>query len=112
MPTMPAPFKGSGGTPRERAKVYDADRRKLAWRGWYNLAVWKRRRADQLAEEPLCARCYSQGIITEATVANHVKPHRGNWELFINGRLESACKPCHDSVIQSEERKGNEAGSI
>ncbi len=108
MPTMPPPFKGSGGTRVERRRVYDADRRANSpARGWYKLAVWRRRREDQLDREPLCRRCFSQGIITEATVANHVKPHRGNWELFINGELESSCKPCHDGVIQSEERAGD-----
>lgn len=42
-----------------------------------------------------------------ATVANHVVPHRGNMALFRDPRnLESVCKRCHDSVIQSEERLG------
>jgi 5-methylcytosine-specific restriction protein A len=108
VPDMPAPFKGSGGGRVERRRTYDADRVKAKpWRNWYKLAAWLRRREDQLRNEPLCRRCDMQGRITAATVANHVKPHRGNWDLFINGKLESACKPCHDSVIQSEERKAN-----
>jgi len=63
-----------------------------------------------LRDEPLCQRCKANGFIVEATVANHVEPHRGDWDKFINGPLESTCKPCHDSVIQSEERANHETG--
>lgn len=108
MPDMPPPFRGSRGTPVERRRVYDAERRaNNPARGWYKTAAWRKRREDQLQREPLCRRCDMQGIVTAATVANHVKPHRGNWDLFINGELESTCKPCHDSVIQREERQND-----
>lgn len=39
-----------------------------------------------------------------ATVANHRIAHKGDWKLFIEGDLESACKPCHDSEVQREEK--------
>jgi len=41
------------------------------------------------------------------TVVNHRRPHRGDWALFIDPRNhESVCKPCHDSAIQREEKRG------
>lgn len=90
---------------RERAAQYDAERRRAKpWRKWYGLPIWKRIRAAQLAEEPLCRRCVANDKITAATVVNHRVPHRGDWDLFIGGPFESLCKPCHDSVVQSEER--------
>jgi len=105
MPEMPKTFRPTGTAPAERRRAYDADRRSAApWRNWYKLKTWLEKRAAQLRETPLCERCQAEGRITEATVANHKTPHRGNWDLFINGELESTCKPCHDSVIQSEER--------
>ena len=76
------------------------------WRRWYSLAVWKRRRAAQLAREPLCVFCERLGRVTAATVADHVIPHRGDWRLFISGELETMCGPCHSSDKQSRERSG------
>ena len=38
-----------------------------------------------------------RGIVTVATVVDHVVPHRGNWTRFLTGPLQPQCKPCHDS---------------
>lgn len=74
------------------------------WRAWYWTARWRRIAKAQLAAEPLCRRCLASGIVTAATVAHHVVPHRGDPELFWSGELESICKPHHDSEAQREER--------
>lgn len=96
-----------GGRPAAAARRDgDAQRRQAyPWRAWYGLAAWKRRREQQLALQPLCERCLPLGRAVVATVANHKQPHRGDWDLFIAGALESTCKPCHDSVIQREEKQ-------
>lgn len=49
------------------------------------------------------------GQTVEATVADHVVPHRGDIELFFEGRLQSLCKPCHDAHKQAQEHS---AGGI
>lgn len=64
---------------------------------WYGTAQWKRRRADQLAREPLCWMCLQKGRATPATVADHDPPHKGDWLQFITGALRSLCKHHHDS---------------
>ena len=74
------------------------------WRGWYNLAAWKRRRAFQLASEPLCVECLAQGRETAANTADHVIPHKGDWELFIAGQLQSLCETCHSAIKQRAEK--------
>lgn len=108
MPTMPPTFRPIGArTRQERGRENDKRRRQSKpYRNWYKLDVWLRRRADQLAREPLCARCLAGDLprLTPATVANHNPPHRGDWEIFITGPLESLCKTCHDSDAQAEER--------
>lgn len=77
------------------------------WRRLYKLAAWRSARAAQLARQPLCERCLAEGRVTAATVVNHRKPHKGDWQLFIDpANHESVCKPHHDSAIQSEERLG------
>ena len=72
----------------------------------YSTAAWQRLRADQLAAEPLCAFCLLLDRITPATVADHVKPHRGDPDAFFTGKLQSLCKHCHDSTKQAEECNG------
>ena len=56
---------------------------------WYGLAAWKRRAAAQLQSEPLCRFCHERGRVTAATVADHIEPHRGNWNEFALGKLQS-----------------------
>lgn len=64
---------------------------------WYSSRRWKQRRADQLRAHPLCRMCLDEGRPTPATIADHVKPHKGDYELFWNGVLQSLCKHHHDS---------------
>lgn len=106
MPKRPPLYRPhAAARERGRKAEHDARRREAkAWRGWYNLAAWQQRRDAQLAAQPVCERCEKAGRIVAATVANHRVPHRGDWDLFITGALESVCKRCHDSVVQAEER--------
>lgn len=76
----------------------------------YNTAAWKRKRLAQLTEQPLCTFCAQRGIVTAASVADHVKPHRGNYELFYHGKLQSLCKLCHDGAKQAQEASGQLRG--
>lgn len=81
-----------------------------AWRGWYSLALWKGRRLDQLSRDPLCVFCLAGGRTTEAKVADHVVPHRGDWTLFSEGPLQSLCEPCHSITKQQLETWGYHLG--
>lgn len=50
-----------------------------------------------LREHPLCAECLKQGRYTQATVVDHIRPHRGDKALFWDkSNWQSLCKPCHD----------------
>lgn len=67
------------------------------WRGLYDRAEWKRLREAQLEAHPLCCMCLESEIVTPATVADHVRPHRGDESLFFDaGNLQSLCKRHHD----------------
>lgn len=68
------------------------------YRKLYNTAAWKRRRLAQLQAEPFCLFCAAQDRVSEATVADHVVPHRGDLDLFWYGELQSLCAPCHDAA--------------
>jgi 5-methylcytosine-specific restriction enzyme A len=83
----------------------------LAYRHLYKTAAWLAARAAQLRKQPLCERCLVRGLTVAATIVNHRIPHKGDWRLFIDpDNHESACKPCHDGLIQREERRGYAIG--
>jgi hypothetical protein len=65
------------------------------WRQWYGLQRWRRRAAHQLIREPLCAPCLALGRVELAQVADHNPPHKGDWNAFRLGPLQSLCFQCH-----------------
>lgn len=71
----------------------------------YSTVRWHKLRAVQLNKEPLCRFC--KPVITAATVVDHIKPHRGDENLFYKSdNLQSLCKRCHDSEKQRIEKGG------
>lgn len=72
----------------------------------YNTKRWHRRRRHQLKDHPFCVMCLENGVYTPGKVADHVKPHRGDEELFFNGELQTLCKTHHDSTKQRQEKSG------
>lgn len=74
----------------------------------YNSARWKRMRVRQLEAEPLCRMHAALAQLVPATVADHIKAHRGDEELFFDEEnLQSLCKPCHDAHKQAQEHSVN-----
>jgi hypothetical protein len=53
--------------------------------------------------------CLTQGKVTAATVADHITPHKGDYELFWHGPLQSLCAFHHNKTKQRIERKGSKA---
>jgi hypothetical protein len=66
----------------------------------YDRAFWKRRRAAQLGEHPLCEWCQARGVTRPATTVHHATRHNGDVNVFMLGPLVSLCKRCHDSDAQ------------
>jgi 5-methylcytosine-specific restriction protein A len=83
-----------------------------AWQHFYGTAFWQRRRKLQLKHHPLCKFCKARGVATRATVADHVERHKGDWNLFTLGELQSLCASCHNSSKRYIEERGhsNEVG--
>jgi hypothetical protein len=71
-----------------------------------NLHRWRKVARLQLAEHPLCANCLKEGKITAAQVADHIVPHRGDVNLFWQGKLNSLCWSCHSNIKQQQEING------
>ena len=72
----------------------------------HGTAWWKRRRALQLKAEPLCKMCLANGLVTPATVADHVEQHHKDWNKFVLGKLQSLCTECHNRTKRVIELRG------
>jgi 5-methylcytosine-specific restriction protein A len=70
----------------------------------YTTKRWRKLRRQQLDAHPWCRYCWPKPV--EATVCDHIQPHRGNIISFWSGPFQSLCKHCHDSAKQREERRG------
>lgn len=102
---MPPTLRPAGAVTRQ-----DRDRERYAVkasRKWYNTTAWRVKRRRQLNAEPLCAMCEAKGMVVEASVADHVVPHREDRERFWHGKLQSLCASCHSSAKQADEKAGH-----
>jgi len=65
---------------------------------------WQKERKSYLHENPLCALCLAQDRREVATVVDHVRPHKGDRDLFWGQEnWQALCKPCHDSKTARED---------
>lgn len=112
MPTSPpiaCSTPGCGG--RRRNGVCDrgcgyGKRKTAAQGGWqssplYRTYRWQQRRERQLQDEPLCRHCMEEGMVTPATVADHIVPWRSEEEFWWN-ELQSLCASHHGAKSANE----------
>ena len=86
----------------EHKALHQGDRDSASKRG-YN-SRWQKARVRYLHSHPLCVECRKQGRLTEATVVDHIVPHRGNQKLFWDvSNWQPLCKPCHDKKTWNED---------
>lgn len=79
-----------------RRKASDARRGTSAQRGYG--ARWQRARIVYLRANPLCVEHQARGKLVDATVVDHIIPHRGDTDLMWDeSNWQGLCKPCHDS---------------
>jgi 5-methylcytosine-specific restriction endonuclease McrA len=72
---------------------------------------WQKAREAFLRAHPLCADHLKRGQVVQASVVDHVTPHRGDKQLFWDStNWQSLCKHCHDSHKQRLEKSGKDAG--
>lgn len=88
----------------ERERRYDAERNAKPWRQWYRTSRWLDIRANQLRRFPHCSMCLDAGNRVQASVCDHVTPHRGDPILFWFGPFQSLCAHHHNSAKQRIER--------
>ncbi|WP_082724940.1 HNH endonuclease [Paracoccus aminovorans] len=83
---------------RARNRRHDARRPSARARGYTR--EWEKARAEFLRLHPYCAMCGA-----DATLVDHIKPHRGDKALFWNwNNWQALCTGCHSSTKQRAER--------
>jgi len=71
----------------------------------YQSSWWKGTRSMWIRRHPLCVQCEEAGRIEAATEVDHIKPHRGDINLFRNlANLQSLCSSCHARKTAGETR--------
>lgn len=88
----------------ENRRVFHTSRPSAAKRGYDS--KWQKARKGYLNKHPLCVRCQAKGIYTQATVVDHIIPHRGDKNLFWErSNWQALCKKCHDKKTWTEDCK-------
>lgn len=84
---------------------FKQDNRPSASKRGYN-SKWQQARKSYLSRHPLCVRCQAKGKYTQATVVDHITPHRGDKNLFWDSNnWQPLCKACHDHKTWAEDVK-------
>lgn len=96
---------GNGYCPTHRRaeqRRIDERRGSAAARGYDSR--WRKARVGYLRSHPMCAECARDGIVTAASVVDHIIPHKGDKTLFWDyDNWQPLCKPCHDRKTARED---------
>lgn len=93
---------------QEQVRLRERDQ-DTEWRKWYKTTRWQRLREQVLIRDHfICQRTKALLIgkypAPNSAVVDHIKPHRGNEELFWDmDNLQSVSKEYHDSIKQAQE---------
>lgn len=62
---------------------------------FYDTARWRRVTKMQREREPTCRECRKRGIVTAATIADHIIPRLAGGDEWDWDNLQSLCDRCH-----------------
>lgn len=84
--------------------------REFKWRKWYGKARWKKLRIEVLTRDHWTCQATGELLVGKhptpnSPVVDHIKPHRGDIELFYDiNNLQAVSKQWHDGEKQRQER--------
>ncbi|WP_284641200.1 HNH endonuclease [Paenibacillus silviterrae] len=106
-PLRPCSRQGCKELTRERhcancAGEYDKQRGSSYQRGYDSR--WRKERLTFLLANPLCRHCLERQHLSEATVVDHIIPHRGDQRLFWDqSNWQALCDSCHSTKTAKED---------
>ena len=87
---------------KQRAKEADQGRESAHQRGY--TSRWEKARKTFLDRNPLCVHCEAEGVVMEATIVDHIVPHKRDWQLFWDkNNWQPLCKKHHDRKTATED---------
>lgn len=100
MPQKPPVFRPSHApTPRQTEQAYEGRRGSARQRGYS--PQWDKRSRFYRLSHPLCLGCKAIGRIEQATLVDHILPHRGDPSLMWDeSNWQPSCKWHHDVIKQ------------
>lgn len=109
MPRLPPKHKTPHRPSRQQDRR-DYDRRRDSTKPsskWKKTSRWQTLREVILLRDLLtCQMCGRIEVDTSKLVADHIVPHREDWDRFWTGALQTLCQHCHSSEKQRMERSG------
>jgi 5-methylcytosine-specific restriction protein A len=79
----------------QERKQIDRQRGSATRRGYD--ARWRAARKRFLLNHPICGECERVGMLTAATIVDHIIPHKGDSDLFWNeSNWQALCRQCHN----------------
>jgi 5-methylcytosine-specific restriction protein A len=105
MPVMPPTFRPHGQRSRQDRERDNDQRRGSARERGYTTS-WDKAAASFKRDHPLCALCALKGLVVEATLVDHLYPHRQFGGFWDKTRWVPLCDPCHSGPKQAAERAG------
>ena len=88
----------------EHEQQCQGERKNAVLRGYGR--EWQKARKFFLNRHPWCVRFKKKGRLVPATVVDHIKPHRGDPDLFWDEKnWQTLCKSCHDHKTMTEDRE-------
>lgn len=72
--------------------------------GFYRSPIWRRIRANQLKQEPLCRECNKKGLLTPGNEVDHIHPISRGGSMTDPDNLQTLCKSCHSRKTATEMR--------
>ena len=90
----------------QRDYSHENAKRDNPWDAWEKTKLWRDKRSRHLAKEPLCRECLKVDLYVKAEEVDHIIPHRGDWNLFIDeDNLQSLCKVHHSQKTARENKR-------
>lgn len=82
-------------------KQYEQNRETAVQRGY--TYRWQKYSKARLKKKPLCVECERNGRVTQATLTDHIIPHKGDMKLFWDpNNHQSLCEQCHNIKTSKE----------
>jgi 5-methylcytosine-specific restriction enzyme A len=102
--TFRPPWQSSPEALQYQRQAHDVRRGSARARGY--TTKWDKARATWFRRSPLCVCCEANGVVHQASVLDHVIPHKGDQSLFWNtANWQGLCEWCDKNIKRSIENK-------